>query len=538
MRPLLLILALTGLTACTERAPLDVPPDDAPVATGIPLPDGHFEGVDAEGADATLQLSDLGGADTRHAVIVVTGGRWCGTCQWLAAPLETIVGAETAARWTRIDLVLGDLDNGVPTREAARAWQALGTGAPAGADPDHHLASLVPDRSPLPLVLVVDTQHLTVVDTMANPTTTELREKLSDRVHTVAKPSVFVDGFDENEWALLQTIALPGAPPPSPENPVADDPDAAALGEALFFDPGLSPEGIACATCHQPEHHLHNDAPVGEGVALGRRRVPSATLAAHSRWQLWDGRAATLAEQSLIPIEDETEMASSRTYVARRVLDEHRVAYEKVFGAAPDDGHWPLEGKPGDPAFDALLPEERAAITGVFERAGRAIAAWERSLRVAPNPLDAYLAGDVHALDTEQTYGLRLFVKQACQQCHWGPRLTDDAFHNVGFPGRADDPDAGRFDALGPGAAARYQGQFKTPPLRGVAHGTFFGHAGRHADLSEVMQVYGWRTQDEGAVVGEREPWLPPFGETAQWGLLPFLGVLTAERIAPSPRDR
>lgn len=533
MRRPLLLLALAGLNACTNAGPLDVPPVDVPGVPGDPLPDGDFEGVDVHGVATTLRLSDLSEANTRHAVIVVSGGLWCGTCQWLGAPLETIVGAETAARLTRIDLVLGDRDNGVPTREAARAWQALGTNAPAGADPNHQLVALVPDRSPLPLILVVDTQNLTVVDSMANPTTTELREKLAHHVGTTATASVLTDGFDENEWALLQTIALPGSPPPSPENPVADDPAAVALGEALFFDTGLSPQGIACASCHRPEHHLQNDTPVGEGAALGRRRVPSVTLAAHARWQLWDGRAATLAEQSLLPMEDETEMASSRTYVARHVIGEHRVAYEKVFGPAPDVSHWPPEGKPGDAAFDILAAGDRDTITEVFERAGQAIAAWERSLRVAPNALDAYLAGDVHVLDTEQTYGLRLFVKQACQQCHWGPRLTDDAFHNVGFPGRADDPDAGRFDVFDPGAAPRYRGQFKTPPLRGVAHGSFFGHAGRHADLSEVMQTYGWRTQDEDAVVGEREPWLPPFGETAQWGLLPFLGMLTAERVEP-----
>jgi len=135
----LLALALCGLGACTDETPSSNA--DTPTAAGVPLPDGRFEGVDEEGEEATLRLADLRGGPTDHALVVITGGLWCGTCQWLAAPTEAFLGAESAARLARFDLVLGDRDNGVPTREAARAWQARGVDAPVGADPDHALAS-------------------------------------------------------------------------------------------------------------------------------------------------------------------------------------------------------------------------------------------------------------------------------------------------------------------------------------------------------------------------------------------------------------
>ena len=293
------------------------------------------------------------------------------------------------------------------------------------------------------------------------------------------------------------------------------------------------------------------------GIGIGRRRAPSVALAAHGRWQFWDGRADTLWSQALGPLEDPNEHGSSRVHVARRTLTHHADAYALAFPDAPilDTTSWPEDGLPGQPAYDALPEAERDAITGVFVRAGKAIAAYERTLRVAPNALDAYLAGNVDALDDEQKYGLSLFVSLGCQQCHWGPRLTDDAFHRVGIHDPDTPADPGRLEGLDAwrdaefGAATRWsdapmdiitsvavterlRGQFKTPALRGVAHAPFFDHAGTHPDLGSLMERYGWPDPEL-----EREPWMTPFGETAQWGLLPLLRALTAEVVTTRRRS-
>jgi len=535
-------------------------PDGAQaIAVGATLPDLTFEGVSQDGAPTVVHLGDYYDPDSDdRLLIVVSGGLWCGTCRWPAQQASTLLPPEMASHVRRLDLVVGDRDNAPATRAAAKAWLELmdmPQGA-VGADPDHRLGALFEGAAALPLAVIVDPATMTVTDALSRPRRHELIQALAaalvdDAAPTIAPPTL-VDGlFDEDEWALLQRTTVPGAPPSDPTNAVADDPAAAALGEALFFDVGLSPSGeIACATCHEPEHQYYDDRPLAEGVAIGRRRAPSIALAAHGRWQFWDGRADTLWSQALGPLEAPKEHGSSRVQVARRVLTAHADAYQQAFPDAPllDPDAWPEAGRPGDPAYDALPAEARDAITAVFVHAGKAIAAYERTLRVAPNPLDAYLAGDFDALNEEQKYGLQLFVRLGCQQCHWGPRLTDDAFHHVGIAAADAPTDAGRFDGLsawrraefgawsrwsdapqpppedGAPVPERLRGQLKTPPLRGVAHAPFLDRAGSHEDLASLMQSYGWPKPDPA-----REPWVLSFGETAQWGLLPLLDVLTAE---------
>jgi cytochrome c peroxidase len=145
-------------------------------------------------------------------------------------------------------------------------------------------------------------------------------------------------------------------------------------------------------------------------------------------------------------------------------------------------------------------------------------------------------------------------------QCHYGPRLTDDAFHATRSPtGRQDaQPDQGRaagvpqllaseFRADGafsdaPSAAhglaglavdPAMTGAFKTPALRGVAGSAPYGHGGVLATLDDVVKLYssgGLPTSDARAA-GVAPPWLVQFDPSAA-SLTPFLQTLTAD---PSP---
>jgi cytochrome c peroxidase len=178
---------------------------------------------------------------------------------------------------------------------------------------------------------------------------------------------------------------------------------------------------------------------------------------------------------------------------------------------------------------------------------------------VKPTAFDAYVQGDRQALSEQEKYGLVVFARSGCMQCHWGPRLTDDAFHVTRTAtGRADgQADAGRQDGLvawlesefradGPWSAEPDTtrrapsgefalGQFKTPSLRGVAELAFFDHGGAASSLTDVAHAYGvgGLPADDPACAGEREPWLVQFGETAQWGLVPFLRTLRANLAMP-----
>ena len=67
-------------------------------------------------------------------------------------------------------------------------------------------------------------------------------------------------GDDTGPWTpaqldVLRSLALTDDWQPGPDrsNRYADDPEAAALGHALFFESRLSANGrVSCATCHQP----------------------------------------------------------------------------------------------------------------------------------------------------------------------------------------------------------------------------------------------------------------------------------------------
>jgi cytochrome c peroxidase len=433
------------------------------------------------------------------------------------------------------------------------------------ADPGALFASAIPSRgAPLPLFLIVDRRSRKVVSVLANPAPEDLEARVAAELAAIegraapARPKEdLVDGlFHANEWDVLRETTVPGPPPADPTNAVADSPAAAELGEALFRDASLSPADVSCASCHDPRKHLTDGLPVAKGARAGDRRTPAIALAAHARWQFWDGRADTLWAQALAPLESASEMASSRVLVARRVAEGHRDAWARAFprDPLPDTARWPVDGKPSDAGYEAMSARAKDDATRVFVGAGKAIAAYERTFRVAPNALDAYLAGDRGALAPLEKYGLVLFARNGCTQCHWGPRLTDDAFHDTGTAtGRADHArDRGRADGLAAlraseflasgrwsddlhaapaprsGDAEALAGKMKTPALRGVADLDRFGHGGTLPSLAAVTEAYG-----RGAG-GAREPWIPTFGETVQWGLTPFLKTLHAEIRGPS----
>ena len=58
------------------------------------------------------------------------------------------------------------------------------------------------------------------------------------------------------------------------------------------------------------------------------------------------------------------------------------------------------------------------------------------ALLLTPNsPFERYVAGDSTALSEQAKDGLRLFIgKASCLDCHNGPALSDNQFHNIGVP--------------------------------------------------------------------------------------------------------
>ena len=317
------------------------------------------------------------------------------------------------------------------------------------------------------------------------------------------------DRWTRGEVALLSSLSLRelGPPPADPTNRVADDPRAAAFGRTLFFDTRLSANGqVSCATCHIPEQEFQDGIPLAKGVGVTNRRTMPIAGMAHSPFLFWDGRKDSLWAQALGPLESPVEHGGNREQYARLTAAHHRAEYEEIFGTLPP-----------------LATREEA--TAVFVNIGKAIAAFERTIAYAPSRFDRYVdglqdtgraPGDV--LTEDEVAGLRLFVgKASCVNCHNGPLLTNNEFHNTGVPAPLDlPPDTGRLSGADAVLADEFncrsrwsdnrsacaeleylvtadhslERAFKVPSLRNVASRAPYMHAGQFGTLAEVVEHY------------------------------------------------
>jgi cytochrome c peroxidase len=338
-------------------------------------------------------------------------------------------------------------------------------------------------------------------------------------------------GWSEGELALARSLSLAELPPRPADssNRVADDPRAAALGRALFFDTRFSANGeVACATCHLPDRQFQDDRALGQGVGTtGRRTMPIAGMA-YAPFLFWDGRKDSLWAQALGPLESAVEHGGDRTQYARLIASHYAADYEAVFGPLPEMSDLPANAGPvADAAvaaaWEALPADRQDAVTTVFANMGKAIAAYERTILPPETRFDEWVASADFPmpglLSEDEIAGLRLFLGEGqCVNCHNGPLLTDNHFHNTGVPAAPGLPeDRGRavgaqqvkadpFNCLGafsdaaPDQCAELrfitaEGEelvraFKPPSLRGAASRPPYMHAGQIGTLEQVLDHY------------------------------------------------
>jgi cytochrome c peroxidase len=133
----------------------------------------------------------------------------------------------------------------------------------------------------------------------------------------------------------------------------------AALGKKLFNDKILSKDNtISCASCHLPEYGFSDTVAFSKGIE-GRattRNTPSVLNMKNRPYFFWDGRAASLEQQALMPIAHPDEMglpiqeavarlnASSeyRKLFLRIFLKPYQIAKISVLHSLPLNVHWKL----------------------------------------------------------------------------------------------------------------------------------------------------------------------------------------------------
>jgi cytochrome c peroxidase len=354
--------------------------------------------------------------------------------------------------------------------------------------------------------------------------------------------------------AAKAPLGLPPVPIPA-DNP--QTPEKIALGKKLFDDKRFSSTGqVACATCHD-EKKAFTDTPLrtSEGIKkagkplTGTRNAPTVVNAAYFDVQFWDGRSATLEDQSQHPFVNPVEMG----------LKDHQPIL-KIVRSDPDY----VKG------FEQVFGKKGAHVT--MKEVQQAIAAFERTQVAGDTAFDRFFYGGEQAALTEaQKRGFDLFVnKGRCVSCHvveqTAALFTDNRFHNVGVginDVQKEVPDlAGAFlqakatlaevdvkvladkrtSELGRFAISREfegLGAFKTPTLRNVAVTPPYMHDGSLATLKDVMTHYnnGGVTKKEDPVNDFLSSGIRPLDLTDAEveDLVSFMEALTSPQFASLP---
>ncbi len=339
--------------------------------------------------------------------------------------------------------------------------------------------------------------------------------------------------WSSSELQMIESLRLGGDTNNAndPTNLLANNAQAANIGYQLFYDKRLSQEGdVACATCHNPEKTFTDGKALSEGVGRTNRNAPTIVGASHNIWQFWDGRADSLWQQALGPLENPSEHGFSRVAVAKLVAKQYRSEFETVFGPMPDfedDYRFPANASPiGDDdaqsAWNQMTESDRAYVNTVFVNVGKSIEAFERQIQPGRSRFDLYAqslkqSSNSDDLNATEIAGLRLFIgKAGCVTCHAGSQFSDGKFHNTGVPRNPDTPlDQGRAESM----ANLFKGEFsckstfsdatdacpkdlqsfansqlirayKTPSLRTAAATAPYMHAGQFATLTQVIAHY------------------------------------------------
>ncbi|MBM4119896.1 MAG: cytochrome-c peroxidase [Nitrospira sp.] len=234
------------------------------------------------------------------------------------------------------------------------------------------------------------------------------------------------------------------------------------LGKQLYFDGRLSGNGaISCAFCHNPATGFADprQTSIGIGGAVGGRQSPTVFNTAFNHLQFWDGRAGSLEEQAIGPIQSPTEMGETHENVVAKLnkIKGYRKQFRAVFGADVN-------------------------LQGIAD----AIAAYERTVLSTNSAFDKYVTGDKRALTESAIRGMAVFKgKGRCLLCHNGPNFTDNQFHNLGVPQVGPmKEDLGRYYVT---KREVDKGAFKTPTLRSIAETAPYMHDGAFGTLEAVV---------------------------------------------------
>lgn len=249
------------------------------------------------------------------------------------------------------------------------------------------------------------------------------------------------------------------------------------LGRHLFYDPILSADSsMSCASCHLPEFAFTdaNATSLGiDGLPGTRSSMSLINVGFVQSGLFWDGRAKTLEDQAILPVEDPIELHNTWPDVVNK-LRSHAV-YPRMFR-------------------EAFGIRNTSEITK--ELAAKAIAQFERIIISKDSKFDRIQQGKDFYTDLE-LIGQGLYFDNdpdlpdaECGHCHNTPLATSDDFFNNGITQSSTlegFPDLGRGKVT---VSKADNGKFRAPTLRNISNTAPYMHDGRFKTLDEVIAHY------------------------------------------------
>ena len=271
---------------------------------------------------------------------------------------------------------------------------------------------------------------------------------------------VYANAQDTNNLSkiIFDKYATLYTPPNKP--PIKQNDNLIALGKKIFFDVRFSDnQKMSCATCHIPQKAFSDNNPTAmsnQGKPL-RRKTMTLYHIADDEMFFWDGRGNSLEAQFFEAFKNPLEMNFS--FPKAIALMHNDSDYQKLLTALN------------------IQPTKKTM--------AQAVIAYEKSVSTPPKTqFDAWLAGDLKALNTTQLRGFDIFnTKADCIACHNGHRFKDGLRNDIGLP----DKD------LGYGEITKNTNDFhtfKTPTLRGIAYRAPYMHNGSLKTLHDVIDHY------------------------------------------------
>jgi cytochrome c peroxidase len=248
------------------------------------------------------------------------------------------------------------------------------------------------------------------------------------------------------------------------------DNQQATLGRVLFYDRKLSfNNSVSCASCHQQSKAFCDNQIASSGLQDMKTARNTPSIFARQGRAFWDGRAGSLENLALRPIQNHVEM---------KFPDLMKLS-EKLAGIP----------------YYADLFEKAFSSRGIDStRIKKALAAFLKSFNFSDNKFAAFQGGSSKLTLSEQIGKDLFFGKAQCSNCHHvdgdfafggsGYGFTDMDF-NIGLDQVYKDKGRGNVTGM-----SEDDGKFMVPVLLNVALTAPYMHDGRFKTLEEVVEHY------------------------------------------------